>query len=117
MVDTPSDKGWGTMTTDKQRNDKPWSVRGVGHDARSAAAMAAQRAGLPVGAWLSRTIMETAARELTSTAVGPTLESTVRQLMETTQAVAARLEALERAQAAPRGILGLFRRKLPVAAF
>jgi hypothetical protein len=36
---------------------------------------------------------------LTGKTVGPTLESTVQQLAETTQAVAARLEALGRAQA------------------
>jgi localization factor PodJL len=109
------------VTTDKQRSDKPWSVRGVDHDARSAATMAAQRAGLPIGAWLSRTILEAAAKELTVKAVGPTLEATVQQLVEavaqsnqTTQAIAARLETLESTQTAPRGILWLFRRRSSV---
>jgi len=41
----------------------PWSIKGVSADARAAAREAAKRAGLPVGAWLARTIREVAAAE------------------------------------------------------
>src|SRR3954467_15227810 len=87
---------------------------------------AADRAGIILGAWVRRTLHETAARELTGNAVGPALERSVEQLAEqiaeadrrtaeTQAAITARLDALERAQAPPRGILALFRRKTTVS--
>lgn len=44
----------------------PWSVKGVEPEAREAAKMAARRAGLPLGTWLSQTIRRAASEELRS---------------------------------------------------
>jgi hypothetical protein len=41
----------------------PWSIKGVGAEARAAAKEAARRAGLPLGAWLARAIREVAREE------------------------------------------------------
>jgi len=43
---------------------RPWSVKGIEPETREAAKIAARRAGLTLGAWLSRTIRSQAAREL-----------------------------------------------------
>ena len=84
---------------------------------------------MTIGAWVTRALHERAAQELTGKTVGPTLEKSIEQLAEqvaeanrrmaeqsakaaeTQQILTARLDALERVQAAPRGILALFRRK------
>jgi localization factor PodJL len=50
----------------------PWSVKGVEHEAREAAKLAARKAGLPLGVWLSQTIHAAAAQQLKSSS-GPTL--------------------------------------------
>ena len=42
----------------------PWSVKGVLPEAREAAKLAARKAGAPLGAWLSQTILSTAAVQL-----------------------------------------------------
>lgn len=42
----------------------PWSVKGVAHEAREAAKIAARKAGQPVGLWLSQTILSAATQEL-----------------------------------------------------
>ena len=115
--------------SDKKTTERPWSVRGVGPEVQSAAKMAAERAGMTLGAWVSRALHAAAADQLTGKAVGPVLERSVEQLAEqiaeanrrmaeqATQAaeaqaaLLARLEALERAQSAPRGVLALFRRR------
>src|SRR4051812_19616377 len=112
----------GGAMSDKLKTGKPWSVRGVGPEVQAAARMAAERAGMTLGAWVSRALHETAARELTGKAVGPVLERSVEQLAEQIAEanrraeeghaeLAGRLEALERAQAVPRGVLALFRRR------
>jgi localization factor PodJL len=44
----------------------PWSVKGVEPEAREAAKIAARRANLTLGAWLSRSIRAAAAQELGS---------------------------------------------------
>ena len=49
----------------------PWSVKGVEHEAREAAKLAARKAGLPLGVWLSQTIHAAAAQQLKSSS-GPT---------------------------------------------
>jgi molybdopterin converting factor small subunit len=103
-------------------------VRGVEPEAQSAAKIAAERAGMTIGAWVTRALHERAAQELTGKTVGATLEKTIEQLAEQVaeanhrmaeqatqaaeaqQALTARLDALERAQLAPRGLLALFRR-------
>ena len=48
-------------------NVSPWSVKGVDPEARGAAKIAARRAGLTIGSWLSQTIRAAAAEQLTST--------------------------------------------------
>lgn len=50
----------------------PWSVKGVEHEAREAAKLAARKAGLPLGVWLSQTIHAAAAQQLKSSS-GPTI--------------------------------------------
>jgi localization factor PodJL len=50
----------------------PWSVKGVEHEAREAAKLAARKAGLPLGVWLSQTIHAAAAQQLKSSS-GPTV--------------------------------------------
>lgn len=42
----------------------PWSVKGVAHEAREAAKIAARKMGQPVGLWLSQTILSAATQEL-----------------------------------------------------
>lgn len=44
----------------------PWNVEGVEPEVREAAKLAARRAGVPLGIWLSRTIHKAAAEELRS---------------------------------------------------
>lgn len=44
----------------------PWSVKGVAPEAREAAKIAARKAGMTVGAWLSQMISQTAADQLRS---------------------------------------------------
>lgn len=45
-------------------SDIPWSVKGVEPEAQEAAKMAARRQGVPVGQWLTHTILAAAALEL-----------------------------------------------------
>lgn len=42
----------------------PWTLEGVEPEAREAAKLAAKRAGLPLGTWISQTLMTAAATEL-----------------------------------------------------
>lgn len=44
--------------------DTPWSVRGVDSETREAAKLAARKAGIPLGHWLTRAIRATVAEEL-----------------------------------------------------
>jgi len=50
--------------TPAMSQNSPWSVKGVDPEAREAAKIAARRQGLPLGRWLSQTILSAAAREL-----------------------------------------------------
>lgn len=43
---------------------QPWSIKGVDHETREAAKLAARRANLTLGAWLSRCIRAAAAEQL-----------------------------------------------------
>ena len=45
-------------------SDIPWSVKGIEPEAQEAAKMAARRQGVPVGQWLTHTILTAAAQEL-----------------------------------------------------
>jgi hypothetical protein len=45
-------------------SSSPWSVKGVAHEAREAAKIAARKSGQPIGAWLSQTILSAATQEL-----------------------------------------------------
>lgn len=46
------------------KSPSPWSVKGVDPEAREAAKIAARRAGMTVGAWLSQMIRQTASEQL-----------------------------------------------------
>lgn len=46
------------------QSNSPWSVKGVDPETREAAKMAARRAGLPIGAWLSQMIRAAAVVQL-----------------------------------------------------
>ena len=48
------------------KSSSPWSVKGVEPEAREAAKMAARRAGVPLGVWLSTMIRRTATEQLKS---------------------------------------------------
>lgn len=45
-------------------SDIPWSVKGVEPEAQEAAKMAARRQGVPIGQWLTHTILTAATQEL-----------------------------------------------------
>jgi localization factor PodJL len=103
----------------------PWSVKGVDPEAREAAKIAARRAGLTVGQWLTQTIRSTAAEQLrnggrgavaadsgfAATASGGTTGSgagytapppapTMQAIFESIQKLSARIEAAESSTAA-----------------
>lgn len=52
----------------------PWSVKGVAPEAREAAKIAARKAGMTVGAWLSQMISQTAADQLRSGGTSPSAQ-------------------------------------------
>ena len=80
----------------KQPDSALWAVRGVEMEARTAAKMAAKRARQPLGVWLSRTIRDAAAAELTGKprdhTPANTLEQTVTTLVKLMQEREAREE-------------------------
>lgn len=45
-------------------SQSPWSIKGIDPEAREAAKMAARKAGMTLGGWLTRTILSVAAHEL-----------------------------------------------------
>ena len=45
-------------------SQSPWSIKGIDPEAREAAKMAARKAGMTLGGWLTRTILAIAAHEL-----------------------------------------------------
>lgn len=49
----------------------PWSVKGIDPETREAAKMAARRAGMPVGAWLSQVIRQAAVNQFKGVPVAP----------------------------------------------
>lgn len=72
------------MPDGKPKRDQPWAVRGVSMEARSAATIAAQDAGMSLGKWLDRVVREAASdtirRAPSRKAPDPTNEDAVRQL-------------------------------------
>jgi len=56
----------------------PWSLKGVSPEARRAAKVAAQRAGVPLGVWLSRVIRDVAAGRGTLRGNGDAAAGTTR---------------------------------------
>ena len=61
----------------------PWAIRGVSPEAQNAARLAAQRAGVTLGQWVDRTIMDAAAGELTrKTVPAPTEADTLKAILE-----------------------------------
>ena len=81
----------------------PWSVRGVSHEVRNAASMAARRAGKSLGEWLEGVVMVAAHEALKGNAVPAstnedTLKAILAQLEKRDTAIAeiaARVEALD----------------------
>lgn len=82
----------------------PWSVKGIDTETREAAKTAARKAGVTLGAWLNRTILDAAAGK-TRTDAGPnngyavppasTDSAATRVMFETIEKMSARLEELE----------------------
>jgi len=100
--------------------EEPWTVPGVPHEAREAARIAARRASLSLGGWLTQTIMGQASSELRGGGRSPDPGAgaplptpvTVGKIMESIQGLAERIEDSERRAAkvlAPMGerILGI----------
>ncbi|MDQ2764732.1 MAG: hypothetical protein M3Y22_15035 [Pseudomonadota bacterium] len=77
-----------------------WAIRGIEPETRTAATMAARRAGLTVGKWCNRALREAATASLKERTPGPTLEDTLAKMAAAIEQqntiVADRLEALER---------------------
>ena len=44
--------------------NSPWSVKGIDPETREAAKVAARRAGMPVGAWLTQVIRQAAVTQV-----------------------------------------------------
>ncbi|MCE2509774.1 MAG: hypothetical protein J4G10_02165 [Alphaproteobacteria bacterium] len=51
-------------------SQSPWSIKGIEPEAREAAKMAARKAGMTLGGWLTRTILSVAAHELKRNTAG-----------------------------------------------
>jgi hypothetical protein len=84
------------MPEGKPKREAPWSVRGVAQEARSAAALAAKKAGQSPGEWLTRVILDSASAELKhSREVGPTQEQMLAQLVESVSKLSAEVEGLK----------------------
>lgn len=82
----------------------PWSVKGIDSETREAAKTAARKAGVTLGAWLNRTILDAAAGKVRADAgpvnghpmpPAPTDSAATRVMFETIEKMSARLEALE----------------------
>ena len=83
------------MTNGKPQREQPWSVRGVSHEARSAAGIAAKQADETLGAWLDRTIRDAAAEQLKGSSkqeVGPTVAETMAQAIDEMRRLNQRLD-------------------------
>ena len=83
------------MTDTKPRTEQrgpPWAIRGVSPEARSAAAVAAKKAGLTLGMWVDRVVRDAAVEAIKAgpegQQVGPTQQDTVAQLSEAMQQMA-----------------------------
>ena len=82
----------------KQINDT-WAIRGIDPETRTAATMAARRAGETVGAWCNRALREAATARLKEQLPGPTIEETLSKLAESmAQQAAATQNQVEQAQ-------------------
>jgi localization factor PodJL len=93
--------------------NSPWSVKGIDPETREAAKVAARRAGVPVGAWLTQVIRQAAvtqvkgpppAREEMPTAAAPAGDGTARvptltmqTIFENLQKLLGRVERIEEA--------------------
>ena len=84
--------------TSKQINDT-WAIRGIEPETRTAATMAARRAGETVGAWCNRALREAATARLKERVPGPTIEETLSKLAESmAQQAAATQSQVEQAR-------------------
>lgn len=89
------------MTDAKPQRSAPWAVRGVSHESRDAASMASKRAGIPLGQWLDRVVMEAAMGELKSSArqeVGPTTADMLAGMVAQLEQINRRLDQVEHAK-------------------
>ena len=82
--------------------DSTWHVDGVEPEAREAAKLAARKAGLPLGRWLTQTILGAAANELRKGLQSPEPQQQLsaeildqRTLIESIQKLAERIETTE----------------------
>lgn len=57
------------------KSNSPWSVKGIDPEAREAAKMAARRAGVPLGVWLSNVIRKSAAEQLKFGNAAPAMQA------------------------------------------
>lgn len=71
-----------------------WAIRGIEPETRTAATIAARRAGQTVGEWCNRALRDAATDRLKDQVPGPRLEETLAKIM-------ARLEAMEQRTPAP----------------
>jgi len=112
------EKGNASKRTDSA-NAHTWAIRGIEPETRTAATMAARRAGLTVGEWCNRALREAATERLKERVPGPTIEETLAKLAESmarqaeatryqveqarqeSAALAARLEAVEQRKGEP----------------
>lgn len=77
--------------------EQPWAVRGVSQEARGAAAVAARKAGLSLGAWLDRVVKAAAVSEIGGpvSPAGAALEALIAELSEAVSGLTAKLTQLE----------------------
>lgn len=80
--------------TTKENRESAWGIRGVSRDARNAAKINARKEGVSIGEWLETAIWEQAKAQKPS-AVGNTLEDTLKVLTETLERQNTRLDKLE----------------------
>ena len=84
---------------------KPWSIRGISHETRSAATKAARDSKTPIGEWVERAlqneIQNQYAQPETKTELGPTSDEMLQQLLKSQEALAKRLDDMNEHQSKP----------------
>jgi len=84
---------------------KPWSIRGITHETRSAATKAARDIKIPIGEWIERSLLSTIQtqyqKEEPKKELGPTTDQMLARLMESQDSLAKRLEEMSEKQSKP----------------